>query len=231
MTDDNDFEGRLRDALRTEGESARVSQDALGKIRGRIEQPRRRRTPKRVIAFGVIAAAAACTAAVIVVPQLTGGPSLQSASAPESAAKRSDGSNATQDLAKPAPKPSDTDTPADSRMQPEMAVPVLGELVVGKDVNVLLTAEVSGGTATARLSAAKWDGAKWGTRQGNVQVGAPGALTFDGSLGGHVCEFRVIQAPGKPATIRVRLAQQRGGACSAPYVYELDGTTLKPKQS
>jgi hypothetical protein len=227
MTEQKDFEGRLRDALRTEGDGARVSPDALGKIRGRIEQPRRKHSPKRVIAFGVMAAAAACTAAVIVVPQLTGGPELQSASAPESAAKQSvDG--AQQDSDTRAAKPSETEAP-DSQMLPESAAPVLGELVVGKDVNVLLMADISGGTATAHLSASKWDGAKWGVQQGNVQVGQPGALKFDGGFGGHVCEFRVVQTPGKPATVRVRLAMQSGGACSDAYVYELDDTTLTPK--
>ncbi|GAB3400258.1 hypothetical protein [Flindersiella endophytica] len=227
MSEHNDFEGRLRDALRTEGDSARVSPDALGKIRGRIEQPRRKHSPKRVIAFGAIAAAAACTTAVIVVPQLTGGPDLRSASAPESAAKDS---AAQQDNDTSAAKPSETEASGESRMRQESAaVPVLGELVVGEDVNVLLTADISGDTATARLSASKWDGAKWGSRQGPVQVGAAGGLAFDGRLSGHVCEFRVVQAPGKPATVRVRLAQQSGGACSDAYVYELDGTTLRPK--
>jgi hypothetical protein len=221
MSEHNDFESRLRDALRTEGDSARVSPDALRKIRGRIEQPSRRRTPKRVIAFGVMAAAAACTAAVIVVPQLTGGPELQSASAPESASKDS---AATDDRDTQAAKPGaqELQTHADR-------APILGELIVGKDVNVLLMASITGDTATARLSASKWEGGKWSVQQGNVTVGAPGALAFDGSLSGHVCEFRVVQTTGKPATVRVRLAQQRDGVCSDPYVYELDGTTLTPK--
>src|SRR5262245_20485885 len=133
MTDDNDFEARLRDALRTEGESARVSQNALGKIRGRIEQPRRKHSPKRIIAFGAIAAAAACTAAVIVVPQLTGGPSQLNASAPESAAKSSDDSSAAQDSDTRATKPK----PESLQTQSDRA-PILGELVVGNDVNVVL---------------------------------------------------------------------------------------------
>jgi hypothetical protein len=227
MSEQNDFEGRLRDAMRAEGDSAQVSPDALGKIRGRLERPRQKRSPKRVIAFGVMAAAAACTAAVIVVPQLTGPANVQSASAPESNADQESGSAMLERDASPAaPKQQSPKSESESDKAAQQA-PILGELVVGKDVNVLLMAEITGDTATARLSASKWEGDKWGVQHGRVLVGETGKLKWTGSLSGYVCEFRVIQSPGKPATVRIRLAQ--GGACSNPYVYELDGTTLTPK--
>lgn len=227
MSEHKDFESRLRDALRTEGDSARVSPDALGKIRGRIEEPRRKHSPKRVIAFGVMAAAAACTAAIIVVPQLTGGQPLQSASAPEGNTGQNNDSGMLGLDSSPAAPSERKGSESQSESDQASRAPVLGELVVGKDVNVLLMAEIKGDTATARLSASKWDGDKWGVQQGRVLVGEPGALTFSGSLSGHVCEFRVVQSFGKPATVRVRLAES--GGCSDPYVYELDGTTLTPK--
>jgi hypothetical protein len=226
MSEQNDFEGRLRDAMRAEGDSAQVSPDALGKIRGRLERPRQKRSPKRVIAFGVMAAAAACTAAIIVVPQLTGPAHLESASAPKSAADQDTSGMQRLDSSPAAPKQQSPESKSQSDEAASQA-PVLGELVVGKDVNVLLMAEITGDTATARLSASKWEGDKWGVQHGRVLVGEAGKLKWTGSLSGYVCEFRVIQSPGKPATVRIRLAQ--GGACSDPYVYELDGTTLTPK--
>jgi hypothetical protein len=218
MTEQKDFESRLRDALRADGEGAQTDPRALGKIRGRLAQDPQRRPVKRVIVYGVMATAAACTAAVLVVPLFTSPASLDSASAPEQAA--SQGKTQYQ-----AATPSQTQSPDESTQRSaDQAPPVLGELTVGKDLRLTLTYSPNGtDTASVTLSAYKASGAL----AGSASVGAPNQWRPAAEAEPKLCEFRVTQPVNRPATVRVRLAQ--GSGCSALYTYELDGETLKQK--
>lgn len=225
MSEQKDFESRLRDALRADGENAEVSPNALGKIRGRMQQkPRRERRPsRRVIAYGVIAAAAACTAAVIVVPLLSGPSAIQTASAPGKTESNSgtqyDGESSVQGQVPPA-EPNPTPTTLDSQEKSATHAGTLGELTVGKDLRLTLTyTELREDTATVTL----WAPA------GEIMVGKPFQWERGTAATPKLCEFRVTQAQNKPATVRVRLAQ--GSGCSSLYEYEVDGKTLRPKSS
>jgi hypothetical protein len=224
MSEQKDFESRLRDALRADGENAELSPNALGKIRGRLQQPQReRRTARRVIAYGVMAAAAACTAAVIVVPLLSGPAAMQTSSAPGQAESKSgtqyDGESSVQGQVPPA-EPNPTPTTMDSQEKSAMQGGTLGELTVGKDLRLMLTyTQLREDAATVTL----WAPA------GEVVVGKAYQWEPGTAATPKLCEFRVTQAQNKPATVRVRLAQ--GSGCSALYEYEVDGKTLKPKSS
>lgn len=232
MSEQKDFESRLRDALRADGEGAQVDPRALGKIRGRIAQGPRRRPVKRVIAYGVMAAAAACTAAILVVPLLAGPSTLENASAPAQSQAESD--TPTDALQPQYGRVTPSQTESESRSRNDSAqqpAPVIGELTVGKDLRVVLMyTHILADNASVTLSAFKAGASgRLDASAGSAAVGGPDQWTYAAGSEPKLCEFRVTQAPNRPATVRVRLAQ--GDGCSAAYVYEVDGKTLKPKSS
>lgn len=228
MSEQKDFESRLRDALRADGEGAQIDPRALGKIRGRIAQGRRRRPVKRVIAYGVMAAAAACTAAILVVPWLAGPSTVENASAPGQAESGPSADALQPQYGRATPSESESRSRNDSAQQP---APVIGELTVGKDLRVQLTyTHILADNASVTLWAFKAGASgRLDASAGSAAVGGPDQWTYAAGSEPKLCEFRVTQAPNRPATVRVRLAQ--GDGCSAPYVYEVDGKTLKPKSS
>lgn len=205
-----DFENRLRQALRADAEHLRVDPDAWSQVQSRLhaDEPksdgRKVRSPSRrtwIAGTAIATAAAIATVVVMLAPRLAD-PNV----------------SRDPDIAGPTRTPGTTPATAERTPAIQPAPAPLAQVVIANEVRV----EVHWNPPQAVVKAFTWKANRWQPLEGAPAIGprrtGSGELEAPG-----ICQLRVAGS-----TVTVRLAE--GAKCgSLPYQYLIDQRTITKK--